>query len=431
MRSIILACLAATASAASQKARYILYFDQWHKTVLPNNTVTAGITHVITAFANSALFTTDPVGEYVPFMDLASVRAMFDPGTKVCMAIGGWGDTDGFSAGAANDTSRKLFAKNVAKTVKKLGYDCVDVDWEFPGGNGEDYKRNPNSGKVSEIETYPLLLSEIKKVLTCHGYELSIAVPARGDDMIAYTTEQVPKINKIVDYVNVMTYDIMNRRDNVTKHHTSLKGSLEAIDAYISRGFTPSKLNLGFAFYTKWFTTAPGAQCDEPIGCPTEVLEDANGADTGKAGAMTFEAANFAPVPTNLTDSPDASCGAGSYYRCPNSACCSQSNWCGTEPAHCGTGCQSGYGRCDGPSIKDSFSEALANGKFDIVNGGQWYWDAEPRIFWTWDTPQIIARKFTEIVAQKGLGGVFAWSLAQDSYDWSHLLALQAGVKGM
>ncbi len=87
--------------------------------------MTAGITHVITAFAQSSLFTTDPPGEYVPFMPLADIRAMFDPDVKICMAIGGWGDTDGFGVGAANETSRKLFAKNVAKTVKRLGYDCV------------------------------------------------------------------------------------------------------------------------------------------------------------------------------------------------------------------------------------------------------------------------------------------------------------------
>lgn len=43
----------------------------------------------------------------------------------MCMAIGGWGDDEGFGTGAATDESRKTFAKNVAETVEKLGYDCV------------------------------------------------------------------------------------------------------------------------------------------------------------------------------------------------------------------------------------------------------------------------------------------------------------------
>lgn len=72
-------------------------------------------------------------------MPLNEVRALFDQGTKVCMAIGGWGDTSGFSAGAATEASRKTFAANVAKVVKDLGYDCVDVDWEYPGGNGKKF----------------------------------------------------------------------------------------------------------------------------------------------------------------------------------------------------------------------------------------------------------------------------------------------------
>jgi chitinase len=78
-----------------------------------------------------------------------------------------------------------------------------DIDWEYPGGNGEDYKQTPNSAKVSEIETYPLFLAEIKKAIG--SKELSIAVPGREDDMMAFTAQQVPKINAAVDFVNVRT----------------------------------------------------------------------------------------------------------------------------------------------------------------------------------------------------------------------------------
>lgn len=430
MRTVFLTVLvaAAVASASAQPPRYILYFDQWHKTVLPNRTATAGITHVVTAFANSSLFTTDPGGEYVPFMNLADVRAMFEPKTKVCMAIGGWGDTAGFSTGAATDASRKLFARNVASTLERLGYDCVDVDWEFPGGNGQDYKQIPNSDKTSEIETFPLLLSEIQTAIKASGRELSIAVPGLERDMIAYTAAKVPDINKVVDFVNVMTYDLINRRDNTTNHHTSLHGSLNSIKTYIARGFEAHKLNLGFAFYAKYFTTAAGQQCISPVGCPTELLENPDGSDTGKSGAMTFEHANYAPVPSGLTDSPDNTCGTGTKYRCAASNCCSQYGYCGNETAHCETGCQWGYGRCQGVDIKGSFLKASNNGQLDSYNGGQWYWDADTRIFWTWDTPNIVQSKFTAIVGQLGLGGVFAWSLAQDSHDWSHLGAMRSGV---
>ena len=178
------------------------FLFRWHKTTLPPKDVTAGVTHVITAFAPSTTFNSGSA--YTPFMPLDQVRALFDPNTKVCMAIGGWGDTAGFSQGAVSDQTRKTYAKNVASALDTLGYDCIDVDWEYPGGNGEDYKSNPNSGKVAEIETYAMLLKEIKTAIG--DKELSIAVPGKVGDIIAFTAEQVPKINDAVDFVNVSIF---------------------------------------------------------------------------------------------------------------------------------------------------------------------------------------------------------------------------------
>lgn len=172
-----------------------------------------------------------------------------------------------------------------------------------------------------------------------------------------------------------MAYDLMNRRDNVTNHHTSVEDSLETVDIYIERGFTPSKLILGFAFYAKWFTTEAGADCTEPIGCPVVELEGPDGSDTLQSGAVTFEVSSY-------QNNPD-------------------------------------------------FVNAMENGKVDEEVGGAWYWDSGKNVFWTWDTPDLISQKFEKIVAAKGLGGVMAWSLAQDSHDWSHFKAISAGVEGM
>ncbi|QYT02844.1 Chitinase [Trichoderma simmonsii] len=248
----------------------------------------------------------------------------------------------------------------------------TDIDWEFPGGNGQDYIQTPNSEKVWEIDAFPLFLQEIKSAVGA-DIELSIAAPGRVEDMIGYTPENVAKINHIVDFVNVMTYDLMMRRMNTTTHHSGVANSLASVTTYIERGLSPSKINLGFAFYAKYFTTAPGVNCTSPVGCPTAVLEDAEGNDTGLSGAITFETSTYA----------------------------------------------------------GALEHAVANGIADEELGGQWWWDSEKEIFWTWDTAEFAARKFKDIVVPKGLGGVFAWALAQDSYDWSRFKAMQAGVKAM
>lgn len=60
------------------------------------------------------------------------MRSRFDNGTKVMIALGGWGDTAGFSAGAADNTSRALYAKNVAEMLHTHGFDGVDIDVRHP-----------------------------------------------------------------------------------------------------------------------------------------------------------------------------------------------------------------------------------------------------------------------------------------------------------
>lgn len=102
----------------------------------------------------------------------------------------------------------------------------------------------------------------------------------------------------------------------------------------------------------------------------------------------------------------------------------------GNSAAHCGTGCQSQYSdSCEGTDVNASFQKAIANGKTDAVRGGQWYWDASTHLFWSWDTAELINEKIGALLWGKGLGGVMAWSLVQDSHDWSRLRAMQQGVE--
>jgi chitinase len=115
-----------------------------------------------------------------------------------------------------------------------------------------------------------------------------------------------------------------SRRDTITKHHTDVNGSLAAVDYYLDTLCLPAaKATLGFAMYAKYFTVNSSIPCDTGLGCETVLLEAADGSDTGKSGAMTFEASNYASAPTNLTESTDGACGAASFTFCPTGDCCS------------------------------------------------------------------------------------------------------------
>ncbi|TQS33844.1 hypothetical protein Golomagni_05797 [Golovinomyces magnicellulatus] len=424
-----LTALSVSLSALSVQARYVFYYDQWN-TDLPNRTVTAGIDHVIMSFASSTLFITSPAGNYVPFEEVSWIRSYFDHGTKIMMGIGGWKDNAGFSQGAATNESRKNFASNVAAVCDKHGFDGVNIDWEYPGGNGHDYRLVPNSEKVSEVDTYPLLLAEIRRAIGPKKL-LSIAAPGRTEDMIAYTPSKAPEIWPSVDWVNVMTYDLMNRRDNITKHHTSVNESLKVIDHYIDKLYLdPKKINLGFAIFAKYFVVDSNKYCGTGLGCLTEPLENSNGAYTGQSGIMAFGKENYRKPSAELTETVDDTCGVGTIQKFPEGQCCSIHGFCGNTYDYCNN--------CQGPEFgsgckiviqKTKFEIAMENGITDEDAGAEYYYDPESSLFWTWETPHLISRKFKEIVLARGLGGVVAWSLGQDSYDYSHILALQKGSK--
>ncbi|KAL4924563.1 glycoside hydrolase superfamily [Aspergillus undulatus] len=424
------ATLALTALQCVAGFRFAMYIDEWHIQGLPGSDKTSGITHAIMGFAKSTNFNTDSPPAFEPFEPVSTMRNRFGPDTKVMIAVGGWGDSSGFSEGAKDEASRERYANNVAAMLGSSGFDGVDIDWEYPGGNGDDYKTVPNGEKVGEIETFPLLIQALRKAAGKDKI-ISIATPGKREDMIGYTPENGPKIWPEVDFVNVMSYDLMNRRNNVTKHHSSVVDSLDTIRAYLEIGAPPEKLNLGMPYYAKWFTVEADADCaDKPIGCPTVPMELEDGSDNGKSGAVTFEAANMAPAPApkDLKVSTDMTCGANKGTKCPAGLCCSIYGNCGTTDDFCMGNCDANYGGCKGVSTQSSWQRALKEGNLDEKAGGQYYLDNENHLFWTWDSAAMMTRKFSDIVDVEKLGGVMAWSLGQDTYNWEHLKAMQEGV---
>lgn len=189
---------------------------------------------------------------------------------------------------------------------------------------------------------------------------------------MAFTSHTVPRIAKEVDFLNVMTYDLMNRRDNITKHHSGVADSREALQRYISRGVSDDKVNLGLGYYVKWFLTK---DCNpkDPINCPTQLLEDPEtGADLGKTGGFS---------------------------------------WHDKTPEE----------------VQESFARAQSLGSYD-KDGSYFYWDAQESRWWTFDTSQSIQQKFDNVIAESNLGGIFAWGLGEDAPEFGHFKATVEAV---
>ncbi|KAJ4210759.1 hypothetical protein NW759_013063 [Fusarium solani] len=369
-----LMALSAMAAADSSKEpfRCIMYLTGQHN-VVPGKEDTRDVSHVILAFMRSEVFNVDETPDEFPlFTTVNKVRSSFSRDTKVMVAIGGWGDTKGFEEGAKSETSRKRWARQVAAMVDATGADGVDIDWEYPGGNRDDYKLIPNSKREWEIEAFVSLLLHLRAALGPDKL-LSAAVPGKEVDLMAFTSDTVPRIMKEVDFLSVMTYDLMNRRDNITKHHSGVADSRDAVQRYIDRGASPKRLNLGFGYYVKWFLTE---QCDasNPIGCPTQLLEDPKtGADLGKTGAFS---------------------------------------WHDEIPG----------------DVAESFARARDGGSYDD-DGSYYYWDPRELRWWSFDTEKSIQRKMDDVVPQVNVGGVFAWGLGEDAPRFEHFKTTTEAVR--
>lgn len=72
---------------------------------------------------SSVFNTKDNTSNWPLFTTVDAVRPKFSVGTSILVAIGGWGDTQGFSEAALTDEGRKLFAHNIKRMVDDTGAD--------------------------------------------------------------------------------------------------------------------------------------------------------------------------------------------------------------------------------------------------------------------------------------------------------------------
>ena len=201
------------------------------------------------------------------FNQLLQLKQRF-PHLKVLISIGGAAWSANFSAAAQDDQARQRFASSCIQLYLKQYkgvFDGLDIDWEFPVCGGETV------GRREDKANFTLLLTELRRQLDELGqadnthYLLTIAAPA-GPSTIRNLEPQ--KIAAVVDWINVMTYDIHGTWDSTTNFNAPLFQTARdpadaglnidaAIQAYIAAGASPQKLTLGVPFYGYGWSGVP------------------------------------------------------------------------------------------------------------------------------------------------------------------------------
>ncbi len=145
-----------------------------------------------------------------------------NPDLKILPSIGGWTLSDPFYS-FTDKANRDIFVASVKRFLNTWKfYDGVDIDWEYPGGDGAA----PDLGDpVNDGPAYIDLMSELRAMLdeleaeTGREYELTSAIGV-GHDKI----EDVDygKAIPYMDYIFAMTYDFYGGWNNVPGHQAAL-----------------------------------------------------------------------------------------------------------------------------------------------------------------------------------------------------------------
>ncbi len=193
---------------------------------------------------------------------LASLKSQ-NPQLKILLSVGGWNGSKYFSDVARTDSSRRKFVSSLAVMVTMYNLDGIDIDWEYPGqeGAGNHYLPEDKWNFSLLLEDLRVALNRMAFLRQDHqNYLLTIAAAANRSwiDHVVMTD-----ILKVVDFINVMSYDFYGQWDEKTGHHTNLYVSADepygnsvnqSVELFEKAGVPPEKLVIGGACYGYWWS---------------------------------------------------------------------------------------------------------------------------------------------------------------------------------
>ena len=403
---------------ASGNYRNVMYYGDWsvwggEGNFFPSGMAAEGITHLNYAFLDfdaqgNLLFTDNDAALGVPadtgatwgavnaglINSLRNLRAA-NPNMRIGISVGGWSKSAYFSPVAANPTIRAKFVQNLCDFVKYTGFDFVDLDWEYPGSvRAPDLVDNKNDtgtpySSPADKANYITLLQELRVALDAQGaalgktYELSVALPAT-QRLLDLGVDIAPMF-EIIDFGNIMTYDMRGAWDDTGGHHAALYSNPacplgfsadQAVQYLMSQGAPANKIIIGVAAYTRgWQQVAnDGGVAGLPglFGTAAKVNRDADQAASGGAR-------NYAPLASG-----DGGRNGGVW-----------------------------------PQFRMAELKAAYPGMveyWDDVAKAPYLYNAQTGAFFTFDNVRSIGEK-TKYVKENSLGGVITWMASQDALD--------------
>lgn len=208
------------------------------------------ITHVIYSFCHlkGRELAVDNAKDSITIRNLVALKKQHKE-LKVLLSLGGWGGCKTCSPVFAEAKGRKVFARSVKKLMKIYGADGIDLDWEYPGIEGPP----EHPFMPEDKQHFTLLVKQLRKQI---GKQAVLSFAAGGFERYFDHSVAWGEVMPLMDYVNLMSYDLVSGYSTVTGHHTPLYDNAEqaasvdhGVKYLIKLGVPAEKIVIGAAFY--------------------------------------------------------------------------------------------------------------------------------------------------------------------------------------
>ncbi|XP_046357610.2 mucin-5AC-like [Haliotis rufescens] len=186
-----------------------------------------------------------------------------NPHLKTLLAVGGW--THGsrpFTDMVKTPEGRKSFIEQSIQYLRAHNFDGIDLDWEYPANRGSP---------ADDKKKFSLLVMELRdayeqEAVRAGKERLLVTAAVAGGEKIVKSAYEVPVINKYLDFINLMSYDLNGAWSKVLGINAPLYKSNtvdpaikstsvdEVVQLWLDLGATRDKLVMGIPTYGRSFT---------------------------------------------------------------------------------------------------------------------------------------------------------------------------------
>jgi chitinase len=215
------------------------------------------LTHMIYSFCHlkGNRLNVDDAGDTLTIQKMVKLKAR-NPKLKILLSLGGWGGCKMCSEVFSTAAGRDEFSASVKELTDYFKTDGIDLDWEYPAISGYPGHRFVPEDK----QNFTALCISLRKAL---GNKHEISFAAGGFTTFLKESIEWDKVMPVINYANLMTYDLVHGYSTTTGHHTPLystsmqkESTDNAIRMLDSIGVPRNKMVIGAAFYARIFENA-------------------------------------------------------------------------------------------------------------------------------------------------------------------------------